>query len=100
VPLCRTEAQLEAVIAAGLPEVELDFMEIVGLGRAVNRARAAGLSVTLATVRVQKPGEEGYDQRLARLEPDGILVRHWGGVMTFARGGRRAAARAARRLSR
>lgn len=86
VPLCRNEAQLEAVIAAGLPEVELDFMELVGLGRAVNRARAAGLSVTLATVRVQKPGEEGYDQRLARLEPDAILVRHWGGVMTFACG--------------
>ena len=86
VPLCRTEAQLEAVIAVGLPEVELDFMELVGLGRAVARARAAGLSVTIATVRVQKPGEEGYDQRFARLEPDAVLVRHWGGVMTFARG--------------
>ena len=90
VVLCRNAAQLEAVIAAGLthlPEVELDFMELVGLGRAVERARAAGLSVTLATVRVQKPGEAGYDQRLARLEPDAVLVRHWGGLMTFAGGG-------------
>jgi putative protease len=86
VPLCRTEAQLEAVIALGLSEVELDFMEMVGLSRAVRRARDAGLSVTLATVRVQKPGEEGYDRRLAALAPDAVLVRHWGGVMTFARG--------------
>jgi putative protease len=83
-PLCRTEAQLEAVIAAGLSEVELDWMELVGLTRAVERARAAGLRVTIATVRVQKPGEDGYDRRIARLQPDGVLVRHWGGLVTFA----------------
>jgi putative protease len=83
--LVRTDAQLDAVLALGLPEVELDYMEFVGLGRAVERARAAGLRITLATVRVQKPGEEGYDQRLARLEPDAILARHWGAVMCFAR---------------
>ncbi|MBN1210494.1 MAG: U32 family peptidase [Myxococcaceae bacterium] len=82
-PLCRNEAQLEAVIAAGLPEVELDWMEMVGLQRAVERARAAGLRVTIATVRVQKPGEEGYDQRIDRLRPDAVLVRHWGAMMHF-----------------
>ena len=87
VPLCRTEAQLEAVIAAGLPEVELDWMELVGLARAVTRARTAGLRVTIATVRVQKPGEEGYDARIAQLAPDGVLVRHWGGLMHFAERG-------------
>jgi putative protease len=85
IPLCRTDAQLEAVIAAGLPEVELDWMELVGLGRAVTRAREAGLRVTIATVRVQKPGEEGVDTRIARLAPDAVLVRHWGAVMWFAR---------------
>jgi putative protease len=82
--LCRNEAQLEAVIEAGLREVELDFMERVGLARAVERARRAGLRVTVATVRVQKPGEETYDTHTARLEPDGVLVRHWGALMTFA----------------
>ena len=85
VALCRGEEQLEAAIEAGLPEVELDWMELVGLSRAVGRAREAGLGVTLATLRVQKPGEESFDGRLARLEPDGVLVRHWGGVMHFAR---------------
>lgn len=88
VPLCRTEEQLEAVIESGFgsgDEVELDWMEMVGLGRAVERARAAGLKVTLATVRVQKPGEEAFDRRLSRLAPDGLLVRHWGALMHFSR---------------
>jgi putative protease len=86
VPLCRTLEQLEAVIASGFcagDEVELDWMELVGLAGAVKRARDAGLSVTLATVRVQKPGEEGYDRRLAALQPDAVLARHWGAVMSF-----------------
>lgn len=87
VPLCRTEEQLEALIQSGWGagrEVELDWMEMVGLTRAVHRARAAGLRVTLATVRVQKPGEEAYDRRIARLAPTGVLVRHWGALMHFA----------------
>lgn len=89
VPLLRTEEQLDAVLGLGLPEgseVELDWMEMVGLTRAVQRARGAGLRVTLATVRVQKPGEEAYDRRISRLEPDGVLVRHWGALMSFAQG--------------
>jgi putative protease len=91
--LCRNDAQLDAVIAAGLPEVELDWMEITGLARAAERARAAGLRVTVATLRVQKPGEESFDARLAKLDLDGVLVRHWGGMVHFAR--RRDAAPAA-----
>jgi putative protease len=83
IALCRSAAQLEAVIASGAREVELDWMELVGLGKAVARARAAGLRVTLATVRVQKPGEEGYDRRLAALVPDAVLVRHWGALVAF-----------------
>jgi putative protease len=85
VPLCRSESQLAAAIACGVGGVELDWMEMAGLARAVEQARAAGLRVTLATLRVQKPGEEGFDQRLARLAPDGVLVRHWGGLVHFAR---------------
>jgi putative protease len=84
VPLCRTPEQLEAVLEAGLPEVELDWMEMVGLGQAVARAREAGLRVVVATVRVQKPGEEGFDRRIERLAPDGVLIRHWGALMHFA----------------
>ena len=88
VPLCRLDSQLDAVIALArdgrVDEVELDWMEFVGLRRAVERARAAGLKVTIATVRVQKPGEAGYDRRIDQLEPDGVLLRHWGALMHFA----------------
>ncbi len=84
VALCRTPEQLEAAIEVGVERVELDWMEMVGLGRAFDRAREAGLHVTVATVRVQKPGEEGFDRRIARLAPDGVLVRHWGALMYFA----------------
>ena len=74
-PLCRTDGQLNAVIAAraaGAPlaEVELDWMEMVGLARAVERARAAGLRVCIATVRVHKPGEDALDRRIEALAPD------------------------------
>lgn len=84
IPLVRRAEQLEAVIAAGFKTVELDFMELVGLEKAVRRARAQGLEVVIATTRVQKPGEEALDGRLARLAPDGLLVRHWGALMHFA----------------
>jgi putative protease len=59
-------------------------MELVGLEKAVRRAREAGLFVTIATTRVQKPGEEGIDSRLTRLAPDAVLVRHWGGLVHFS----------------
>ena len=88
-PLCRTDGQLNAVIAAraaGAPlaEVELDWMEMVGLARAVERARAAGLRVCIATVRVHKPGEDALDRRIEALAPDAVLVRHWAGLVHFS----------------
>ncbi|MCC6807273.1 MAG: U32 family peptidase [Deltaproteobacteria bacterium] len=87
VPLLRTLEQVAQAIALkdalALEDVELDFMELVGLGEAVERVRAAGLSVIIATPRVQKPGEEGYDRRFANLQPDGILARHLGALEHF-----------------
>lgn len=85
VVLCRNDAQLQACIDAGATEVDLDWMEFIGLKAAVQKAKAAGLVVNIATVRVQKPGEEGYDRRIEALQPDGVLLRHLGAVMHFAR---------------
>jgi len=92
VPLCRNDEQLDAVLDAGAREVELDWMELVGLQRAVTRARSRGAKVGIATVRVQKPGEDKIDAHLARLEPDSVLVRSWGSLAYFARGASSAAA--------
>lgn len=81
VPLVRSDEQLDAALAAGCGEVELDWMEFVGLGRAFERARSAGARVTVATTRVGKPGEQTLLDRIRRLEPDGVLVRHLGALM-------------------
>jgi DNA-binding transcriptional MocR family regulator len=90
IPLLRTLEQVDTALALapelGLREVELDFMELVGLGKAVARVRAAGLRVIIATPRVQKPGEEGYDRRFESLLPDGILARHLGALEHFRAG--------------
>jgi putative protease len=91
IPLLRTIEQVDRAIAMkdelGLVDIELDFMELVGLGVAVERVRAAGLKVIIATPRVQKPGEEGYDRRFRKLAPDGILARHLGAVEHFRHDG-------------
>jgi putative protease len=87
IPLCRTDAQLDAVLEAGAMDVELDWMELVGLGRAVERARARGARVGIATMRVQKPGEESIDRHLAKLAPDHVLVRSWGSLASLQKAG-------------
>ncbi len=71
VPLCRSDEQIDAAIEAGCKELELDWMELVGLSRAFARAKAAGL--------------RGITDRIARLEPDAVLIRHWGALERFAR---------------
>jgi putative protease len=43
------------------------------------------LHVVIATTRVQKPGEDGVDRRIEKLQPDAVLVRHWGGLIHFSR---------------
>ena len=86
IPLLRTLEQVEVALRLGFDEVQLDFMELVGLGMAVEHVRAARARAIVATPRVQKPGEEGYDRRFERLRPDGILARHLGAVEHFLHG--------------
>lgn len=80
VPLCRTLEQVDTVLAAGATEVCLDFMELVGLGEAVAHCRARGARTIIASMRIQKPGEEPFDRRFEGLKPDGILARHLGAL--------------------
>jgi putative protease len=86
IPLCRTDAQLDAALDLGCAEIELDWMELVGLAKAAARVRAAGARAVVATVRIQKPGEARIDAHLASIAadgPGGILVRSWGALATY-----------------
>jgi putative protease len=87
VPLCRNDAHLEGALAAGAREVVLEWMEMVGLRRGVERARAAGARVVIAPPRIQKPGDERVLEACLRLEPEGLLVRSLGALELLARGG-------------
>src|SRR5256884_946263 len=69
IPLLRTLEQVEVALRLGFDEVQLDFMELVGLGIAVEHVRAAGARAIVATPRGQQPGEEGYDPRFERPRP-------------------------------
>lgn len=81
--LARTMEQLHAVLA-WLPAAPLqrpalvwcDFEDVRRYREAVDAARAAGLPIGLATLRVVKPGEEGFLAPLARLGADALLVRN------------------------
>ena len=80
--LARNYDQVDAICrlssASGLGEIVIDFLEVDGMARALQRVRETGLKVVLASPRIIKPGEEGIWRTLLRLEPDGLLIRSAG----------------------
>lgn len=85
IALCRTSEHLEGAITAEVHEVILDFMELVGLKKAVERAKGAGLRVGITPTRINKPGEEKILESFVNLQPDEILVRSLGQLEYFSR---------------
>jgi U32 family peptidase len=88
--LVRTMEQLEAVLAwqpsAPLSRPALvwcDFEDVRRYRDAVAMARAVGMPVGVASVRVVKPGEEGFLAPLTRLDADAILVRNFAALAIF-----------------
>jgi U32 family peptidase len=81
--LCRTLPQLEAVLQTGEKNLYVDFADIREYRQAVERAREHQASLILATPRIQKPGEMGVFQALAKQKPTGILVRNLGAIHFF-----------------
>lgn len=80
--LARNLTQLETLLAwqpeEGLPRptmVYCDFEDLRLYRDAVERCRAANFPVGLATLRVTKPGEEGFLRQIDRYAPDAILLR-------------------------
>jgi putative protease len=80
--LCRSLEQAIAALDAGADGVVLDFLELVGTGKAVRalRGRPAAVHLTLAAPRIRKPGEEKIDRYLEQLAPDALLVRSLGSL--------------------
>jgi U32 family peptidase len=80
--LVRTPEQLEAALAAHaagttLESVTLDYLELYGLRPSVERVRAAGVRVRVASPRVLKPAEQNVVRFLLDLGAE-LLVRSAG----------------------
>lgn len=89
--LARSQAQLEAVVAwappAGCPRpamVYCDFEDVRRYREAVEAARAGGLPIGVATLRVLKPGEEGWLRQILRAGADAVLCRNLPALEFFA----------------
>ncbi len=74
--LCRSLSQLEWVLADGVRDTYVDFHDIRQYREAVEMAHGAGATITLASLRIQKPGEMGLFQAMAKHPADGWLVRN------------------------
>lgn len=85
--LCRSLAQLDAVLAAEVRDVMVDFADVRQYGDAVGQAHAVGARILLATPRIQKPDEAGLLRVLLRHGADGILVRNLAGLAFYAEQG-------------
>jgi U32 family peptidase len=84
--LDQLEATLNWQPPAGLPRpaaVYCDFEDLRRYKDAVPRAKAAGIPVGLAPLRVLKPGEDGFQALVARAEPDIVLVRNLASISYF-----------------
>jgi len=82
--LVRTIEQLDAVLT--LPAIGMvycDFEDTRRYREAVSRAREANKPIGLATLRVLKPGEEGFLRPILTAAPDAVLVRNLAGISYF-----------------
>jgi len=74
--LVRTMEQLRQVLELGQKTVYVEFQDIREYREAVAAAREANASIHIATLRIQKPGEQGLFKAIAKHDADGWLVRN------------------------
>jgi putative protease len=80
--LVRTPAQLEAALAMRPASITLDYLDLYGLRPSIERVRAAGVKVRVASPRVLKPGEARIVDFLLSCDCP-ILVRSTGLLNTL-----------------
>jgi putative protease len=82
--LVRTTAQLDAALAHASPlrptTLYADFEDVRRYPDAVAKCRAANIKIGLATLRIVKPGEEGFLKQVSDCDPDFLLVRCLGAI--------------------
>lgn len=81
--LVRGTEQLEAAIAATPDSITLDYLDLYGLRPSVQRVKAAGLNVRVASPRILKPGESRIVDFLVSLQCP-ILIRGSGILHTLS----------------
>jgi putative protease len=74
--LARTLEQLDEVIAFRPATIYCDFEDVRRYAQAVERCNTATIPVALATMRIVKPGEDGWLKQILDCGPDAILVRN------------------------
>jgi putative protease len=87
--LGRNLKQLEAAIDAGASELTADFADIREYTEAVRLGLDRNVTIAVATPRIQKPGEMGLFQRMAKDAPQTVLVRNLSGLRFFRERGMR-----------
>jgi U32 family peptidase len=80
--LVRKPEQLEAAVTFAPASITLDYLDLYGLRPSVERVKAAGVPVRVASPRVLKPGEERIVNFLRSLDCQ-ILVRATGILQTL-----------------
>ena len=77
--LVRNGEQLEAAVAAKPDSITLDYLDLFGLRPSVQRAKASGVEIRVASPRILKTGESRIVDFLASLDCP-ILVRDTGAL--------------------
>ncbi|WP_425386921.1 DUF3656 domain-containing U32 family peptidase [Deinococcus aquatilis] len=75
--LVRTPEQLDAALTERPDSITLDYLELYGLKPSVERVKAAGIPVRVASPRILKPTEQNLQKFLLSLGAD-LLVRSGG----------------------
>ncbi|WP_020471574.1 DUF3656 domain-containing U32 family peptidase [Zavarzinella formosa] len=79
----HTIEQLKAVLPLKPTMVYADFEDVRRYREAVPLANEAGVPIGLATLRILKPGDEGFLKPILWAKPDAILVRNLGSIGYF-----------------
>ncbi|HEX8325209.1 MAG TPA: U32 family peptidase [Tepidisphaeraceae bacterium] len=83
--MARTLDQVSAVLALDAPPatVYCDFEDVRRYKQAVDLCRAANVPIALATMRIVKPGEDGWLKQLLDCGADAVLVRNLAAIEYF-----------------